>query len=131
MSGPRHSLAQTVEEFIKITTSISTERDLNRLLNTIVTSARILTGSEGGRIYILDNIKRNLYLEVCQNEHVGGEQEEQQHALKSLIHLVGDIHQPLHVGNGTDKGGNDIKLKYFWKSSNLHRVWRSLRGLLN
>ena len=44
-------------------------------------------------------------------------------ALKCLIHLVGDIHQPLHVGNGEDRGGNDVKLKYFWESSNLHRVW--------
>ncbi len=46
-------------------------------------------------------------------------------ALKCLVHLIGDIHQPLHVGNGEDKGGNDIKLDYFWKSSNLHRVWDS------
>jgi hypothetical protein len=52
-------------------------------------------------------------------------QEERQFALKSLVHLVGDIHQPLHVGNGTDKGGNDVKLKHFWQSSNLHRVWDS------
>ena len=50
---------------------------------------------------------------------------EQQFALKTLVHLVGDIHQPLHVGNGTDKGGNDVKLKYFWQNSNLHRVWDS------
>ena len=50
---------------------------------------------------------------------------EQQFALKSLVHLIGDIHQPMHVGNGTDKGGNDVKLKYFWQSSNLHRVWDS------
>jgi hypothetical protein len=51
--------------------------------------------------------------------------DEQQHALKSLVHLVGDIHQPLHVGNGTDKGGNDVKIKYFWQNSNLHRIWDS------
>jgi hypothetical protein len=51
--------------------------------------------------------------------------EEQQIALKALVHLVGDIHQPLHVGNGSDKGGNDVKLKYFWQNSNLHRVWDS------
>ncbi|KAB2814252.1 S1/P1 nuclease [Phaeocystidibacter luteus] len=44
-------------------------------------------------------------------------------ALKSLIHLVGDVHQPLHVGNGEDRGGNDVKVKWFGKSSNLHRVW--------
>ncbi|MDH5474777.1 MAG: S1/P1 nuclease [Cyclobacteriaceae bacterium] len=45
--------------------------------------------------------------------------------LKMLIHLIGDLHQPLHVGNGTDKGGNDVKLKWFWNNSNLHRVWDS------
>lgn len=43
--------------------------------------------------------------------------------LKCLIHLVGDIHQPLHVGNGQDRGGNDIRLEYFGESANLHRVW--------
>ena len=46
-------------------------------------------------------------------------------ALKCLVHLIGDIHQPLHVGNGEDRGGNDIKLEYFWRGSNLHRVWDS------
>jgi hypothetical protein len=45
--------------------------------------------------------------------------------LKFLIHLVGDIHQPLHVGCCDDKGGNDVKLKWFGGSSNLHRVWDS------
>jgi hypothetical protein len=43
--------------------------------------------------------------------------------LKILVHLVGDLHQPMHVGQAEDKGGNDIKVKWFYKSSNLHRVW--------
>lgn len=47
------------------------------------------------------------------------------YALKSLIHLLGDVHQPLHVGNGTDRGANDVKVKFFWEKSNLHRVWDS------
>lgn len=46
-------------------------------------------------------------------------------ALKFLAHLVGDIHQPLHVGNGEDRGGNNLKVKWFRSSSNLHRVWDS------
>ena len=46
-------------------------------------------------------------------------------AIKMLVHLVGDIHQPLHVGTGTDRGGNDVRLQYFWEESNLHRVWDS------
>lgn len=45
--------------------------------------------------------------------------------LKMLIHLVGDMHQPLHVGRAEDRGGNDIKLKWQNKSTNLHRVWDS------
>ncbi len=46
-------------------------------------------------------------------------------ALKCLVHLVGDIHQPLHVGNSTDRGGNDAKVEFMWQKTNLHRVWDS------
>jgi len=49
--------------------------------------------------------------------------------LKYLVHLMGDIHQPLHVGNGEDKGGNDVKVDFMWEKSNLHRVWDS--GLID
>jgi hypothetical protein len=45
--------------------------------------------------------------------------------LKVLIHLVGDIHMPLHVGSKDDRGGNDVKLTWFRSESNLHRVWDS------
>jgi S1/P1 Nuclease len=45
--------------------------------------------------------------------------------LKMLIHLIGDIHQPLHVGVEGDHGGNDIKVTWFRAESNLHRVWDS------
>jgi hypothetical protein len=43
--------------------------------------------------------------------------------LRFLVHLVGDIHQPLHVGRAEDRGGNDIKVKWFGNDTNLHRVW--------
>lgn len=52
-------------------------------------------------------------------------EENEAFALKCLVHLIGDVHQPLHVGNGTDRGGNDVKVEYFWQPSNLHRVWDS------
>ncbi|HEX6983365.1 MAG TPA: S1/P1 nuclease [Balneolaceae bacterium] len=45
--------------------------------------------------------------------------------LKMLIHLVGDIHQPLHVGTGKDMGGNRTYVAWFGESSNMHRVWDS------
>ena len=45
--------------------------------------------------------------------------------LKFLIHLIGDLHQPMHIGLVEDKGGNDFKLQWFYKDSNLHKVWDS------
>ena len=43
--------------------------------------------------------------------------------LRMLVHIVEDIHQPLHTGHVSDKGGNDVKLKWFGRDSNLHSVW--------
>ncbi|WP_299754852.1 S1/P1 nuclease [uncultured Pontibacter sp.] len=48
---------------------------------------------------------------------------QEQEYLKYLVHLVGDIHQPLHVGTGDDQGGNQVKVQWFYQPSNLHRVW--------
>lgn len=46
-------------------------------------------------------------------------------ALKWLVHLVGDIHQPLHVGRSCDRGGNSVEVSWFRGKSNLHKVWDS------
>ncbi|MFT3885111.1 MAG: S1/P1 nuclease [Flavobacteriales bacterium] len=51
--------------------------------------------------------------------------ERQRIHLRMLIHLVGDLHQSLHVGRGDDKGGNDFQVQWMKKGSNLHRVWDS------
>jgi hypothetical protein len=45
--------------------------------------------------------------------------------LKMLVHLVGDIHMPLHVGCCDDQGGNKVKVKWFRAETNLHHVWDS------
>jgi hypothetical protein len=44
-------------------------------------------------------------------------------ALKFLIHMTGDLHQPLHVGLAEDRGGNSIRVKWFKTETNLHTVW--------
>jgi hypothetical protein len=50
---------------------------------------------------------------------------EKQNALKFIVHFVGDIHQPLHVGRPDDHGGNSIKVMFMGKSMNLHSLWDS------
>lgn len=44
-------------------------------------------------------------------------------ALKYVVHLVADVHQPLHAGHGDDRGGNTYQLQAFLQGSNLHAVW--------
>jgi hypothetical protein len=43
--------------------------------------------------------------------------------LRMLIHIAGDLHQPMHVGHTEDQGGNAIKVDWFGKPANLHSVW--------
>lgn len=48
---------------------------------------------------------------------------EKEFALKFIVHLIGDAHMPLHVGNGSDQGGNYCKVTYMGKAFNLHALW--------
>jgi hypothetical protein len=43
-------------------------------------------------------------------------------ALYNLVHFVGDLHQPLHSIDN-DRGGNDVKVEFLGKETNLHSVW--------
>tara|TARA_R110002096_G_scaffold160051_5_gene326148 strand:- start:10418 stop:11212 length:795 start_codon:yes stop_codon:yes gene_type:complete len=45
--------------------------------------------------------------------------------LKMLVHLIGDLHQPMHVGRVSDRGGNDFQVNWFNRGTNMHRVWDS------
>lgn len=48
---------------------------------------------------------------------------ERAEALMFLVHLVGDIHQPLHCANRNDAGASQFQVKFFGQSTNLHLVW--------
>lgn len=44
-------------------------------------------------------------------------------SMKFVIHFVGDLHQPLHLGRKGDLGGNLLQVHFFGKKTNLHAVW--------
>lgn len=50
---------------------------------------------------------------------------ERQRALLFLVHFVADIHQPLHVGDNRDRGGNQTQVRFLNRGTNLHRLWDS------
>lgn len=63
----------------------------------------------------------NYCIKVIKDDHSSND--DKAFYLKLLIHFIGDLHQPMHVGLVEDKGGNDFKLQWFYKDSNLHSVW--------
>ncbi len=64
---------KALEEFIKTSISLSTERDINLLLSQILSASRHITHAECGQIYILDYTKRYLNPEVYQNDLISSE----------------------------------------------------------
>ncbi|WP_289040954.1 S1/P1 nuclease [uncultured Zobellia sp.] len=65
----------------------------------------------------------NKCIEIIKDDN--SKKEDKVFYLKMLVHLIGDLHQPMHVGRYEDKGGNDIQLQWFNTGTNLHRVWDS------
>jgi hypothetical protein len=51
---------------------------------------------------------------------------ERTEALKFLVHLVADVHQPLHASPVPDRGGNEFQVAWHGKGRNLHGVWDGL-----
>lgn len=46
-------------------------------------------------------------------------------ALKMVVHFLGDLHQPMHMGRASDRGGNSHHVKFFNRDTNLHSSWDS------
>lgn len=46
-----------------------------------------------------------------------------QDALWFVVHLMGDLYCPMHTAHLDDKGGNEVKMKWFGDRTNLHTVW--------
>jgi hypothetical protein len=71
---------------------------------------------EGDAITALEGFRRTL-----QDDNAS--LADKQLALRFTVHLIGDLHQPLHAGNGEDRGGNDYAVTFAGRLTNLHRAW--------
>jgi hypothetical protein len=67
-------------------------------------------------------------IEILGNERARPGQRNE--ALKWVVHIVGDIHQPLHAANRGDRGGNRVQVSFFgerdnspYGALNLHALW--------
>jgi nuclease S1 len=51
--------------------------------------------------------------------------EDRRIALRFLVHLIQDLHMPLHVGDNHDKGGNRTQVRFYDRGTNMHQLWDS------
>lgn len=65
--------------------------------------------------------KSLLLIDELKSKKVSLEQEQQN--LYYLIHMIGDGHQPMHMGRPEDLGGNKINVEWFGQHTNIHAVW--------
>lgn len=69
--------------------------------------------------------KRSLHIMEDLKNHQNLPLEKKQENLYFLIHLIGDAHQPLHIGREEDLGGNKIEVEWFRSTTNIHSLWDS------
>jgi hypothetical protein len=69
----------------------------------------------------------NLYQALVKYENILADsnvsREKRAEALKFVVHLVGDAHQPMHISRAEDKGGNTIQVQFDGQGTNLHALW--------
>lgn len=74
-----------------------------------------------------ENKTPNLYSAILKQEAVlrdkNSSKADKKFAVVFLIHLLGDLHQPMHVGRAEDQGGNLVPINFFKETTNLHSLW--------
>lgn len=97
------------------------ERHLKWHYMNLAPNGQVKSGEIDQQIIRLNEVLRS----TRQNEQIS-------YALPWLIHLIGDIHQPLHVGRYEDRGGSRVEIENPFNKrhpqTNLHVYWDSLGG---
>lgn len=95
----------------------STNEQIDDVREGIELMTKVLEGNPAARQQLTDLAKKNAA------ELLAGSLDAT--ALAFLIHFIGDVHQPMHVGKHRDQGGNKIAVLFFGDRKNLHSVWDS------
>ena len=103
-----------LEDVLKEANSGDKEKSIDNVVEAIEYFSDILAG---------DTKKLGEFKDLLTAHGVEPHRSPEATALIFLVHFVGDVHQPLHVGRSNDYGGNTIKVLWFGEESNLHSVW--------
>lgn len=93
-------------------------QDFNGGMNdSLVADALLHYPAEGGNLFrVLDSLELDIVAEKYSRTNAD-------HILRFLVHLNGDRYCPMHIAHMDDRGGNDVKMQWWGKATNLHAVW--------
>ena len=115
-ASPWHYMTvQPDQDVATVATQTAADPDIFDVREAIYLMTDVLRGTEAARRQLQDLMDKNRV------EPLAGSLDAT--ALAFLIHFVGDVHQPMHVGKNRDLGGNKITVLYFGERYNLHSVW--------
>ncbi len=133
----QHLLDQRTKDSVKIYLGKATLEDVSTWMDEIKSDSKYdalkplhYINMERGEVYVAKPDDKDIVAEINKvvdelKNRSKYSREEIEMDLKILTHLLGDIHQPLHVGFSSDQGGNMIQVQFMHRNSNLHRVWDS------
>ena len=115
-ASPWHYMTvQPDQDVAAVATETAADPAIFDVREAIYLMSEVLRGGEAARRQLQDLMDKNRV------EPLAGSLDAT--ALAFLIHFVGDVHQPMHVGKNRDLGGNKITVLYFGERYNLHSVW--------
>ena len=107
---PNKTVQQVINEAAK-------DPEINNVYEAIQLMSSILKGNSASTKILQDLVDKNK-AKLLNNSIKAT-------ALAFLVHFIGDVHQPMHVGKNNDFGGNKISVLFFSEKTNLHSVWDS------
>jgi hypothetical protein len=81
-----------------------------------------LTREAFDTLIVKQNSGQNVYQVMALTAHLK-QNPNDTNMLKMLVHVVQDMHCPMHLGRAEDSGGNRIPITWFERTINLHSLW--------
>jgi hypothetical protein len=94
-----------------------------RLSDEVVVAALTDYPKEGGNLFRAMDSLQTALMDYKTAALTDADRMQMEHTLRFVVHLAGDRYCPMHTAHMDDRGGNDVKMKWFKQDTRLHTVW--------
>ena len=91
--------------------------------DSLVADALIHYPADGGNLFRAMDSLQTALMDYKTAALTDADKMQMEHTLRFVVHLAGDRYCPMHTAHMDDRGGNDVKMKWFKQDTRLHTVW--------